>query len=213
MRFEMESHLSPPGDHRRYPAQSMTNSDSAIWLTTLRESLASYRRMTDATVEQLTDAELFSRPAPEFNSVAIILRHLGGNLRSRWTDFLTTDGEKPNRHRETEFQEWSGDRASLLKHLDDGWQQFDSVFDVLDDSNIGQVIHIRGEAHTIPQALARSLTHIAYHVGQIAIVARMVHDGDWEWLTVAPGASAEFNNDVRGTSASRSVFAKEDDAG
>ena len=177
----------------------MTNFTSTIWLKTLRDSLASYRRMIDATVEQLSDAELIARPTPEFNSVAVILRHLGGNLRSRWTDFLTTDGEKPDRFRDTEFHDWSGDRASLLEHFDGGWKKFESVFDVLDDENIEQLIYIRGEAHTIPQALVRSQTHIAYHAGQIAIIARMVHDGDWKWLTVAPEASTKFNNDVWGT--------------
>ncbi|MDB2686511.1 DUF1572 domain-containing protein [Mariniblastus sp.] len=190
----------------------MTSSNHTIWLATLRDSLVSYRRAIDATVVQLSDAEFFSRPATEFNSVAVILRHLGGNLRSRWTDFLTTDGEKSDRNRELEFQDWEGDRASLLDYFDSGWRQFESVFELLDDTNVERLIYIRGEAHTIPQALARSLTHIAYHAGQIAIVARMVHDGEWKWLTVAPGASAKFNNDVWGTSASRSVFADDENA-
>lgn len=190
----------------------MTNSTSNLWLKTLRDSLTSYRRMIDATVEQLSDSELVARPAPEFNSVAVILRHLGGNLHSRWTSFLDTDGEKPDRSRDAEFQDWNGDRLSLLDYFDSGWQRFELVFDVLNDSNIEQEIYIRGEAHTIPQALVRSQTHIAYHAGQIAIVARMVHAGDWKWLTVAPGTSAKFNSNVWGTSASRSVFADKNDA-
>ena len=188
----------------------MTNSKTTIWLKTLRESLSSYRQMIDATVEQLSDSELVARPAPEFNSVAVILRHLGGNLRSRWTDFLNTDGEKPDRFRDTEFQDWSGDRLSLLEYFDDGWKKYEMVFDVLNDADIEQLIYIRGEAHTIAQALVRSQTHITYHVGQIAIVARMVHNGDWKWLTVAPGASTKFNNDVWGTPASRSVLTNKD---
>ncbi|MDB4766708.1 DUF1572 domain-containing protein [bacterium] len=190
----------------------MTDSSSTIWLNTLRDSLTSYRQMIDAMVEQLSDSELVARPAPEFNSVAVILRHLGGNLRSRWTDFLNTDGEKPDRFRDTEFQDWSRDRASLLEHFDGGWKQFESAFDVLNDSNIDQSIYIRGEAHTIAQALIRSQTHIAYHVGQIAIVARMVHEGDWKWLTIAPEASAKFNDDAWGTSASRSILGDKSDA-
>ena len=190
----------------------MTKSASTIWLSTLRDSLKSYRRMIDASVQQLTDSELVARPFPEFNSVAILLRHLGGNLRSRWTDFLSTDGEKPDRFRDTEFQDWSGDRSSLLEYFDGGWKQYELVFDVLNDANIDQLINIRGEAHTIPQALIRSQTHISYHAGQIAMVARMVHDGDWNWLTIAPQASAKFNNDAWGTSASRGVFGDENDA-
>ena len=85
------------------------------------ETVSSYRRMIDATVEQLSDEELNVRPAPNINSVAVILRHLGGNLRSRWTDFLTTDGEKPDRDRDTEFLDWDGDRDSLIAHFDAGW--------------------------------------------------------------------------------------------
>ena len=209
----MEDLFPRLGYRRHYPDKSMTHSTSTLWLTTLRDSLSSYRRMIDATVEQLSDSELVARPSPEFNSVAILLRHLGGNLRSRWTDFLDTDGEKPDRFRDREFQDWGGDRRSLLEHFDGGWKQFELAFDVLDDANIDQTIYIRGEAHTIAQALIRSLTHIAYHAGQIAFIARMVHDGDWKWLTVAPEASAKFNKEVWGTSASRSVFGDKNDAG
>ncbi len=182
------------------------------WLATIRDSLASYRRMIDAAVEQLTDSELFLRPAPDFNSVAVILRHLGGNLCSRWTDFLTTDGEKPDRDRDSEFVDWQGNRASLLQHFDDGWKAFELAFDALHESNIGQTVYIRGEPHSIQQALIRSLTHVAYHTGQVTLVARMVHVGDWRWLTIAPGVSSEFNKQVWGTSASRSILAESGNA-
>lgn len=177
------------------------------WIAAFRETLASYRRMIDATVEQLSDVQLHARPTPEINSVAIILRHLGGNLRSRWTEFLTTDGEKPDRNRETEFQEWDGDRESLFAWFDEGWRAMTRAVDQLNDSNIADTIYIRGEAHTIPQALTRSVTHLTYHVGQIAMVSRMVHDGDWKWLTIAPGQSDKHNQRTWGTSESRSVFA------
>lgn len=194
-------------------SKTMTYADGPIWLLSMRETIASYRRMIDATVEQLTDDELFRRPEPTANSVAIILRHLGGNLRSRWTDFLASDGEKPDRDRDSEFLDWEGDRQSLLSYFDEGWSVLDAAVGSLDDSNINQTILIRGEPHTIPQALIRSITHMSYHVGQIAIVARLVHDGDWRWLTVAPGSSKDFNALTWGTSASRSVFAKDENAG
>lgn len=89
----------------------MSDINNHIWLNSIRETILSYRRMIDATIEQLTDDELFMRPAPTSNSVAVIMRHLGGNLRSRWTDFLTTDGEKPDRDRDSEFLDWNGDRG------------------------------------------------------------------------------------------------------
>ena len=178
----------------------------------MRDTVLSYRQMIDATIDQLTDAELFARPATGINSVAIILRHLGGNLRSRWTDFMTTDGEKPDRDRDTEFQDWNGDRNSLMEHFNSGWDALVDALNSIDDRSISTTIHIRGEPHTIPQALTRSITHLTYHVGQIAIVARMVHDGDWRWLTIAPGTSAEHNDKTWGTEASRSIFSQQKDA-
>ncbi|MEL6109943.1 MAG: DinB family protein [Planctomycetota bacterium] len=184
------------------------NSNST-WFAALHDSLVSYRRMIDATVDQLTDAELMARPASGFNSVANILRHLGGNLRSRWSDFLTTDGEKEDRQRDTEFEDWAGDRESLLEFFNAGWQKLESAFDLIDETNIEQIIYVRGEPHTIPQALERAITHIAYHTGQITMVGRMVHQGDWKWLTIAPGTSGEFNKKTWGTSASQGVLASE----
>ena len=178
----------------------------------MRETVSSYRRMIDATINQLTDAELCARPTPDVNSVAVILRHLGGNLRSRWTDFMTTDGEKPDRDRDSEFLDWDGDRNSLLQYFDSGWDAIVSALETIDDKNIDTTIHIRGEPHSIPQALARSVAHLTYHVGQIAMIARMVHDGDWQWLTIAPGSSAEHNNKTWGTEASRSIFSDRKDA-
>jgi len=189
----------------------MTTSFNSVWIEAVSETVVSYRRMIDAIVAQLSDAELHSRPAADINSVAIILPHRGGNLRSRWTDFLTTDGEKPDRNRETEFQEWDGDRDSLMAHFDAGWEALTAAIQLVDRSNINQQVLIRGEPHSIPQALTRSMTHLTYHVGQMAIIARMVHEGDWRWLTIAPGNSAQHNDRTWGTNASRSVFCGDSD--
>ena len=177
----------------------------------MRATVVSYRQMIDGITEQLTDAELFARPAARINSAAIILRHLGGNLRSRWTDFLTTDGEKPDRDRDAEFRDWEGDRQSLLDYFESGWKAFEAALDEISEGNVGQTILIRGEPHTVAQALTRSVAHTVYHVGQIAMIARMVHDGEWRWLTIAPGASASHNERTWGTAASRSVFGERKD--
>jgi len=190
----------------------MEISNTTAWLTVMRNVAASYRQMIDSTVEQLNDAELFARPSPNINSVAIILRHLGGNLCSRWTDFLTADGEKPDRDRDTEFLDWDGDRQSLLEHFDRGWDAFKLALITIDDHNVNQTIYIRGEPHSVQQALVRSVTHLTYHVGQIAMTARMVHDCEWHWLTVAPGSSADHNRRTWGTSASRSILSERKDA-
>lgn len=184
----------------------METGTSKGWIDAIAETVDSYRRMIDATIEQLSDSELHARPAPDVNSVAIILRHLGGNLRSRWTDFLTTDGEKPDRDRETEFHDWEDDRDSLITHFDAGWQALTVAIQQIDSSIIDQPVFIRGERHTIPQALMRSVTHLTYHIGQITMVARMVHRGDWQWLTIPPGESAKHNERTWGTKSSRSIF-------
>jgi hypothetical protein len=181
----------------------MTTSNA--WLSATIETIDGYRRMIDAAVVQLTDNELWRRPAPGINSVAVILRHLGGNLLSRWSDFLTTDGEKPNRNRDAEFEDWPGDRASLLAYFDNGWQTMRSTLVSMTDEELANTVTIRGEAHTVPQAIQRSLTHTSYHVGQVLLVARLVHSGEWEWLTIPPGRSSQHNEQTWGTAASRGV--------
>ena len=181
------------------------------WVDSVNAMIASYRRMIEATVEQLTDDEFFRRPEPSINSVAIILRHLGGNLQSRWSGFFSTDGEKESRDRDSEFSDWDGDRASLMEYFQTGWQQFSQTVATIDSTNVNSTVFIRGEAHSVPQAVQRSLTHVAYHVGQIAIIARMVHEGEWKWLSIAPGKSAAHNAKTWGTAASRGVLGATDD--
>jgi uncharacterized damage-inducible protein DinB len=163
----------------------------------------SHRRLIDGALKQISDEELTRRPAPGINSIAVILRHLGGNLLSRWTDFLTTDGEKPSRNRDTEFDDWPGDRASLMAFFDSGWQACRNSIESLTSSDFAKTVPIRGEPHTVSQAIQRSLTHTAYHVGQIMLIARSIHDGDWQWLTIRPGGSQQHNQQTWGTAASR----------
>lgn len=177
-----------------------------IWQESVASTVASHRRIIDAAISQLTDDELQTKPAPEINSVAVILRHLGGNLRSRWTDFLTTDGEKPDRDRDREFEDWDGDRASLMQYFDAGWACLEAAAAELTAETTAAQIEIRGEPHSVPLAMLRSLTHVAYHVGQIVMVARMVHDGPWNWLTIAPGGSQQHNERTWGTVAARSAY-------
>jgi uncharacterized damage-inducible protein DinB len=173
------------------------------WIAATMETVDGYRRMIDAAVDQLSDEEFSKRPGPELNSVAVILRHLGGNLLSRWTDFFTTDGEKPDRNRDLEFTDWPGDRASLLAYFDSGWQAMRSALSGLTSEDLAESVNIRGESQTVPQAIQRSLTHTSYHVGQILLVARLVHEGSWRWLTIPPGGSAQHNQQTWGTAASR----------
>ncbi len=177
----------------------MQPSPNETWIEAIAATLASHREMVDATVSQLSDAELHARPAADINSIAILLRHIGGNLRSRWTDFLTTDGEKPDRDRDTEFEPWEGDRAALLAHFDSGWNALTSALEQLKHSKMDQPMYVRGHHHSIHEALTRSVSHVTYHIGQIVLIARMVHSGPWQWITIAPGKSEQYNQENWGT--------------
>jgi uncharacterized damage-inducible protein DinB len=174
-----------------------------VWIAAVVENIDSYRRMIDGAIQQLSDEELRRRPAEGINSVAVILRHLAGNLLSRWTSFLTTDGEKPTRNRDEEFVDWPGDRAGLERYFGNAWQVWRHSIETLTADDVEKTVTIRGEAHTVPQAIERSLAHTAYHVGQIMLVARLVHAGEWKWLTIRPGGSRQHNEQTWGTAASR----------
>jgi uncharacterized damage-inducible protein DinB len=179
-----------------------------LWKSATLDVLDGYRRMIDGALKQLSDEELNRRPTDGINSIAVILRHLGGNLLSRWTDFLTTDGEKPARNRDSEFEDWSGDRASLMAFFDSGWKACRDSITALTSDDMTKSIEIRGEKHTVPQAIQRSLTHTAYHVGQIMLIARTVHDGSWQWLTIKPGGSQQHNQQTWGSAAARGAAGK-----
>jgi hypothetical protein len=179
------------------------------WIKASVESIDGYRRMIDGALQQLSDEEFVRGPANGINSVAIILRHLGGNLLSRWTDFLTTDGEKPTRDRDSEFEDWPGDRAALMAYFDSGWQAWRQSIELLTADDLTKTLTIRGEPHSVPLAIQRSLTHTAYHVGQIMLIARLIHEGDWKWLTIRPGGSQQHNEKSWGTAASRGAAGSE----
>jgi uncharacterized damage-inducible protein DinB len=127
------------------------------------------------------------------NSIAVIVRHIGGNLVSRFTDFLTTDGEKPWRDRDSEFEERTYTRAELLEWWDKGWNVLLPELAKLTDSDLEKTVTIRGQGLTVEAALARSVTHVAYHVGQIVILARMAKGEEWNWISVPRGKTKEYN--------------------
>lgn len=192
-------------------SRSVTNEKiDSIWMKAVQESLNGYRNLIDRSVQQLSDEQLFRSPAEGINSVAVILRHLGGNLQSRWTEFLTTDGEKATRDRDREFEAWEGSRESLLAYFDAGWQCLRKTLDELAPADFQKQVTIRGEVHTVPDAIQRSVTHLAYHVGQILVVSRLVfgNDQQWQWLSIAPGQSQAHNQATWGTAASRAAMGK-----
>ena len=148
----------------------------------------------DGAISQLSDEQFFAAPSPGDNSVAVLVKHVGGNLVSRWTDFLTTDGEKPGRDRDAEFRIGADEtRAQLLGLWMRGWATLVEALEPLGDSDMARVITIRGEALTVLQAVNRQLAHYAYHVGQIVYVAKHLRGPAWRTLSIPPGRSAEFN--------------------
>ena len=170
-------------------AHQFTTSYLADALAVLR----TYKRQAEAAMEQAADEELNRTLDPESNSIATIVKHLAGNMRSRWTDFLTSDGEKPDRRRDTEFEAAPANRAELTALWEAGWKCVFEALEPLSDADLGRTVTIRGEPHAVPLALERSLGHTCYHVGQIVQVAR-VHAGEkWNTLTIPRGGSQQFN--------------------
>jgi uncharacterized damage-inducible protein DinB len=163
------------------------------WLAFAVQQFRTQRETILKAASQLTDDEFARRPATGFNSVATIVRHLAGNLRSRFTDFLTTDGEKPDRDRESEFLDWPGTRAELMSRFESSFELLLSTLSSLSDADLDRAVTIRTQAVPVRQAIVRALDHIAGHVGQIQYIARLVHSGEWNWISIAPGRSNAFN--------------------
>jgi hypothetical protein len=165
----------------------------------LQDSLAvfrSYKRLAERAMEQVTDEQLFAVLDPEGNSIAIIVKHMAGNMRSRWTDFLTTDGEKPDRNRDSEFVDPPASRDVLLAEWEDGWNRVFTALEPLGESDLGRPVTIRGERHSVMQAINRQLAHYSHHVGQIVFLAKHLACDHWKSLSVPRNQSAEFNRRV-----------------
>ncbi len=165
----------------------------------LRDSLSLfgyYKHLTERAMEQVTDEHLFAVLDGEMNSIAIIVKHLTGNMRSRWADFLASDGEKPDRHRDTEFENPPATRAGLMKLWEDGWAYVFTALEPLSDADIDRTVAIRGEPHSVMQAINRQIAHYAYHCGQIVFLAKHLQAKEWKPLTVPRGKSEEFNQRV-----------------
>jgi hypothetical protein len=155
-----------------------------------------YKQLAERAMEQITDEQIFAALDPEANSIAIVVKHLAGNMRSRWTDFLTAGGEKPNRNRDSEFVDPPATRNQLLAEWENGWACLFNAIEPLTDADLGRTITIRGESHSIMQAINRQLAHYAHHVGQIVMLAKHFASDHWQSLSVPRNQSAEFNRKV-----------------
>lgn len=156
-------------------------------------SFRAYKKLAEKAIAQLKDDELFVTLDEESNSVALIMKHMAGNMFSRWTDFLTTDGEKPNRNRDMEFVlEPQNTKDDLIDYWERGWKCVFDALEPLRPEDFEKTVTIRGEKHTIVQAINRQLMHYAYHVGQIVFLAKHFRSSAWQSLSIPRNRSAEF---------------------
>jgi hypothetical protein len=162
-----------------------------------------YKRLADRAMAQIADEHLFALLDDESNSIAIVVKHMAGNMRSRWTDFLTSDGEKPTRDRDSEFENPAATRAALMSDWESGWACVFNALEPLTDDDLERTVMIRGEAHSVMQAINRQVAHYAHHIGQIVLLAKHFAGQDWKSLTVPRGQSAEFNRRVASGEASQ----------
>lgn len=152
-----------------------------------------YKTLAEGAMEQVGDAALSAAGPGDQNSIAIIVWHISGNLTSRFTDFLTTDGEKPWRHRDEEFDRREVSRAELNDKWERGWSVAFAAIGALTDADLSRVVHIRAQPVRVADALHRALAHVSYHVGQIVLLARASRGGAWRYLSIPPGQSDAFN--------------------
>lgn len=160
------------------------------------EVLRYYKKLAERAMAQVPDEALLATPDPESNSIAVVVKHLAGNMRSRFSDFLTSDGEKPDRKRDTEFEAPPKTRAELLATWEAGWKHVFDALAPLTETQLNEKVYIRSEAHSVMQAINRQLAHYAYHIGQIVYLGKHYAGANWKSLTVPRGKSEEFTNRV-----------------
>ncbi len=162
-----------------------------------------YKSLADAAIAQVSDTDLYCTLDPEANSIAVVMKHMAGNMLSRWTDFLTTDGEKPTRNRDSEFEDPPAARTELLALWERGWMCLFAALEPLTDADLTRTITIRGERHSVMQAINRQVAHYSYHCGQIVLLAKHFQSSNWKCLSVPRKQSAEFNRKVLAGEASQ----------
>jgi hypothetical protein len=180
----------------------------ALQFTTsyLEDSLAMfrfYRSLAERAMAQVTDDQLVQVLDSEMNSIALIVKHMAGNMRSRWTDFLDSDGEKPDRNRDSEFVDPPADRAALMALWEEGWARVFAALEPLTEQDLHRTVLIRGEAHSVMQAISRQIAHYAYHCGQIVLLAKHFRSDEWQSLSIPRNRSADFNQRVAAGDASQ----------
>ncbi|MFC4721850.1 DUF1572 family protein [Geojedonia litorea] len=154
-----------------------------------------YKSLADKTIAQLNFEELQKEFAPDSNSISIIVKHMTGNMLSRWTNFLTEDGEKPWRHRDTEFEDTYTSKEELSAAWENGWNCVFKALETLKHEDLERIVYIRNQGHTVTEAINRQLAHYSYHVGQIVFLGKLIKGSDWQSLSIPKGQSESYNRD------------------
>jgi hypothetical protein len=171
----------------------MTDSLAQHYLQDAVRVFRKQKQLADGAAAQVSDAEFFRTIDAESNSIALIMKHMAGNLRSRWTNFLTSDGEKPDRRRDSEFIVEGEDRAAILERWEAGWRTVFETLESLKPEDASRTVTIRGEPHTVVEAVNRQLSHYGQHTGQIVFLAKHLKSSEWQTLSIARGHSEDFN--------------------
>ncbi|WP_370224278.1 DUF1572 family protein [Cytobacillus sp.] len=164
----------------------------ANYLIIVKKRFQAVKELADITIQRLSKEELNWACNEESNSTAVIIRHMSGNMVSRWTDFLTSDGEKPYRNRDEEFSTATASKDELILIWEKGWKVLFSALDSLKEQDLLKNITIRGESHMVVDAIERQMAHYSYHVGQIVYIGKLIKNGEWESLSIPKGKSDEF---------------------
>ena len=159
------------------------------YLRIIKERFNSVKSLGDKAIEQLSEDDIHWMPNNESNSIAVIVTHLSGNMVSRWTDFLNSDGEKPNRNREQEFVDHISSKKELIATLEKGWHTLFEALNNLSEKDLLKSVKIRGESHLVLEAIERQLAHYAYHIGQIVYIGKQIKNADWKSLSIPKGKS------------------------
>lgn len=168
---------------------------NSIYLESIKKQFQYYKTIAEKAIEQLEEHQLFEAKNEDNNSIATIIKHLSGNMLSRWTDFLTSDGEKEWRNRDAEFENNLQTKASVLKEWSKGWNCFFEAIDGLKPENLSEIIYIRNEGHTVLEAINRQLAHYPYHIGQIVFIAKQLKNSEWNSLSIPKNNSDKYNSD------------------
>ena len=179
------------------------------YLESLYKEFNYYKSLGEKTMQQLSDAELNWIPNEESNSIATIVKHLSGNMLSRWTNIFKEDGEKSWRNRDKEFVNVGCDKKTILNHWNKGWDCFFDTFNQLDTNDLNRVIYIRNQGHTVQEALNRQLAHYSYHIGQLVFLGKHLKNADWQSLSIPRGNSKEYNTSKFSKDKSKTHFTED----